>query len=314
MANRTNIKRISTTGFLVFSIVMVLATISCSRNNYKIESALYSCLLQTYDEQGINLKTVVKEVEEAAFEQGILNGSSGNDYLEYYKTIVIQNEIPSFTIPENMECLVSIHPFEFYDSSCLINNVNFDSAKIANSKLFKLHNNFNSISNISPSEVASIISGTLSEKDFNNEYYKTLSILILLWTSDIDYGIYRKLPPPNNILANIDSSYAQLAILVRSDDKIFLNDKECPTSKLKEKIKFFINENNPDYLISLRNERSTSYETYIIAQNKITEAINEIRDNYSIEKFNKLYRDLDEDEQKIVQNEYPIKIAEAEPK
>jgi biopolymer transport protein ExbD len=72
-------------------------------------------------------------------------------------------------------------------------------------------------------------------------------------------------------------------------------------------------------VISLRNDTETSYDMYIQVQNELTRAINELRDDLSVEKFGKKYDDLDksipEEKEMImaVREVYPQRISEAEP-
>ena len=69
-----------------------------------------------------------------------------------------------------------------------------------------------------------------------------------------------------------------------------------------------------NHVISLQNDRGTEYQAYISVQNELAKAYNELRDDISRKKFGKLFADLDEDQQKAVQQIYPQKISEAEPK
>jgi biopolymer transport protein ExbD len=77
-------------------------------------------------------------------------------------------------------------------------------------------------------------------------------------------------------------------------------------------------------LISMRNDRNTTYETYLSVQNELEAAINELRDELSIAKFGMTYAELEDkyernpDEltrQRIfaVREVYPQRISEAEP-
>src|SRR5690554_5678257 len=73
-------------------------------------------------------------------------------------------------------------------------------------------------------------------------------------------------------------------------------------------------------LISLQNDRGTSYNMYIAVQNELSAAVNELRDNLSLEKFGVPYSALntadDNDKPKIkaIRAVYPQRISEAEPK
>lgn len=73
-------------------------------------------------------------------------------------------------------------------------------------------------------------------------------------------------------------------------------------------------------LISLQNDRGTSYEMYIKVQNELSAAVNGLRDDLSEKKFGVPYSALnpasDEDKPKIkaIRAIYPQRISEAEPK
>jgi biopolymer transport protein ExbD len=66
-------------------------------------------------------------------------------------------------------------------------------------------------------------------------------------------------------------------------------------------------------VISLQNDRGTKYEKYIEVQNAIVKAINELRNNLSMQAFGKPYSKLPEDQQKLIREVYPFSISEAEP-
>jgi hypothetical protein len=67
-------------------------------------------------------------------------------------------------------------------------------------------------------------------------------------------------------------------------------------------------------VISLQNDRGTSYKTYIEVQNELISAYNELRNGLSMKIFGAKYDDLKKNEQKLVKKVYPQRISEAEPK
>jgi len=72
---------------------------------------------------------------------------------------------------------------------------------------------------------------------------------------------------------------------------------------------------NKSAVVSLQNDRGTSYKTYIQVQNELAAAIRELRDEFSRQKFGNKYDDCTEDQQDIVGKQiYPMAISEAEPK
>ena len=71
---------------------------------------------------------------------------------------------------------------------------------------------------------------------------------------------------------------------------------------------------NDKHVISLQNDRGSSYQAYISVQNELVAAYNELRDELGKAKFGKAYNECSEDEQKAIREYYQQKISEAEPK
>ena len=67
-------------------------------------------------------------------------------------------------------------------------------------------------------------------------------------------------------------------------------------------------------VISLQNDRGTSYQAYIAVQNELVKAVNELRDEFSMQEFGKVFNRLSEDQQELVKKVVPQNISEAEPK
>ena len=169
-----------------------------------------------------------------------------------------------------------------------------------------------------------------------------LLIFFLITTSmDTDQGLARRLPPPvpkdqkNDTDVDIKKR-SLLVVLVSSTNQVLCGNEVTDVKQLKDKVKEFIDNpyndaNKPEkvevdvpffgktmvtknHVISLQNDRGTSYQAYIDVQNELAAAYNELRDDISKKKFGKAFMDLNEDEQKAVQMIYPQKISEAEPK
>ena len=94
-------------------------------------------------------------------------------------------------------------------------------------------------------------------------------------------------------------------------------------AQLKEGAKQFINNNGEDpnlsdnpekAIISLQNDRGTSYKMYVRVQNELAAAYNELRNQESLTKFGKPYSTLSKLDKKEIRKMFPQKISEAEPK
>ena len=67
-------------------------------------------------------------------------------------------------------------------------------------------------------------------------------------------------------------------------------------------------------VISLQTTRDTSYEVYIMVQNELSRAFNEVRDQVAMQKFGSLFSELTEDQRSAITKAVPQKISEAEPR
>ena len=67
-------------------------------------------------------------------------------------------------------------------------------------------------------------------------------------------------------------------------------------------------------VISLTNDRGTSYGMYIRVQNELVAAKQELRDEISIQQFGEKFDELTEDQTEAVKHYYPSVLSEAEPK
>ena len=67
-------------------------------------------------------------------------------------------------------------------------------------------------------------------------------------------------------------------------------------------------------VVSLQTTRDTGYQAYIMVQNELTRAFNEIRDEVALRKFGDKYAALAEEQHKVIAKAVPQKISEAEPR
>ena len=166
-----------------------------------------------------------------------------------------------------------------------------------------------------------------------------LCFFMMTTTMDQDKGLQRRLPPmpdPNQKAQDQKVNRRNIIVVkINSADRLLAGTEPMHVSQLKDKIKEFLMNpaNDPNLpekeeidiegfgpcmvskgVISLQNDRGTSYQAYIAVQNELVKAVNEIRDEFAIANFGKLYIKCDETEQEIVRKAVPQNISEAEPK
>ena len=184
-----------------------------------------------------------------------------------------------------------------------------------------------------------------STPEINASSMADIAFLLLIFflvttTMDVDTGIQRQLPPipekdqKTDVEVNERNVYV---VLVNSRGNIQVNHSWLDLSKLREDAKKFINCDRADDptlpemeeitvegikgpdktskgIISLQNDRGTTYGRYIEVQNELVAAYNEIRNEAARKYFNKPYDELSEEQQEAIRKIYPQRISEAEPK
>ncbi len=178
--------------------------------------------------------------------------------------------------------------------------------------------------------------------EINASSMADISFLLLIFflvttTMDTDSGITRRLPPPvENPEMDVKVKERNIMnVMINKYDKLLVNNKPGDVATLKDMTKEFItprpsDEKAPEVetkeiellgnvmiskgVVSLKNDRGTSYLMYISVQNELARAFNEIRDEMSLKYFNQHYADLtDKDKIDAINAAVPVRISEAEP-
>ena len=149
-----------------------------------------------------------------------------------------------------------------------------------------------------------------------------LLLIFFLVTTTIlmDKGILVKLPPwSKEPAAPIDQSRV-LTVKVNGKDQLLVEGEELASAQLKDKTKTFISdylqrhvESSSKPLVSLQNDRSTTYEMYIEVYNELKAAYNELWEEAAQKLHGKAYADLKLEYQKQIRTDIPLIISEAEP-
>ena len=183
-----------------------------------------------------------------------------------------------------------------------------------------------------------------STPSLNTTSSADIAFLLLIFflvstTMDVDKGIQRRLPPmpdENQKQQDIKVNRRNIVVVrINAQDRILAGGVPMDITQVKDQIKeFIVNPANSESLpekemkdiegfgqyavskgvVSLQNDRGTSYSAVPRVQNEVVKAFNEIRDDFAMVNFGSKYADLDEEKQKIVREAVPQSISEAEPK
>lgn len=163
-----------------------------------------------------------------------------------------------------------------------------------------------------------------------------LIFFLVTTTMDVDSGISTKLPPWEPDQQDQDTPPIKaknlFVVLVNANDQLLVEDEYAEIADLRDLTKKFLDNNgqgkceycqgaqNPSSsdhpgkaIISLQNDRGTSYKTYIAVQNELVAAYNELRDELAERQYGKSFDELGAEQAKQIQEAYPQKISEAEP-
>ena len=166
-----------------------------------------------------------------------------------------------------------------------------------------------------------------------------LCYFLMTTTMGSQTGLSRRLPPMPDKDQKVEDQKVNrrniIQVKINSADRILAGSEPIDVSQLKDKIKEFLTNpaNDPNLpekeiqniegygeypvskgVISLQNDRGTSYQAYIAVQNELVKAVNELREDFSRKQYGKSFALLTEDEQGVVKKAVPQFISEAEPK
>lgn len=182
-------------------------------------------------------------------------------------------------------------------------------------------------------EVQEVNAGSMADIAF-----LLLIFFLVTTTMDTDTGLARLLPPPVEDEPTDTPPIKErnvFTVLINSQNQLLVEGRPMEVRDLTEATKEFIlnpmdDENLPEKkeievellglqevtkgVISLQNDNDTEYQTYLMVQNELQRAYNELRNDLAKRKFGKVYDELGKDEQAAIREVYPQKISEAEPK
>lgn len=166
-----------------------------------------------------------------------------------------------------------------------------------------------------------------------------LCYFLMTTTMGSQMGLSRRLPPIPEKDQKVEDQKINrrniFIVKINSADRILAGSEPLDVSQLKDKVKEFLDNpyDNPSFsekeekeiegygmckvskgVISLQNDRGTSYQAYIAVQNELVKAVNELRDQFSYRAYGKNFAKLTEEQQGIVKKAVPQNISEAEPK
>ena len=181
-----------------------------------------------------------------------------------------------------------------------------------------------------------------------------LTFFLLVSNMDVDSGLARRLPPPPQTQEQTSVDVQRrnlLVVLVNAQNEIYVQDQQGSVlyasaaelqgapgkAALKDVVKeFVLNTSNSqmlpqlietdfgppigivpvtsNHVVSIMNDATTRYSAYIAVQNEVVKAYNELREEGARKYFGIGYEELTIDQKEQIDDLYPQRISEAEPK
>ncbi|MDO6759902.1 biopolymer transporter ExbD [Tamlana sp. 2_MG-2023] len=140
-----------------------------------------------------------------------------------------------------------------------------------------------------------------------------LIFFLVTTTIETDSGINRKLPPMEDSDEDVIIKEKNIfTVLLNGKDQLLVEDELMELKDLRQAAKEFLDNggdrscdycagakdpsssDNPDKaIISLKNERETTYKTYIAVQNELVAAYNELRDKRAQSLYGKPFKEME---------------------
>mgnify|MGYP002397484352 CR=1 FL=1 len=163
--------------------------------------------------------------------------------------------------------------------------------------------------------------------DLNASSMADIAFLLLIFflvttVIDIEKGIFVKLPEISELPPPSIHERNVFNVKINAEDKLLAEGQLVEVEALRPLIKDFIM--NPDQdpslsvapnqaLISLQNDRGTTYKTYLAVYNELKAAYRELWEASALELYGKPYDSLGELVRKSIRDRIPMVISEAEP-
>jgi len=148
-----------------------------------------------------------------------------------------------------------------------------------------------------------------------------LVFFLVTTTIDVEKGIRVRLPPMQYVPPPVVLSRNIFSVKINFNDELMVRGEFTKVKNLKDEAKKFIM--NPlgdptlstapnQAVISLQNDRSTSYNVYITVYNELKAAYNELWEKTAQELYDQHFDELSRSKKKAIQNKIPLVISEGE--
>jgi biopolymer transport protein ExbD len=162
--------------------------------------------------------------------------------------------------------------------------------------------------------------------ELNASSMADIAFLLLIFflvstTMDVEKGIFVKLPALSNEPPPPYNERNILSLKINFSDELMVEGEHADLMHLRGRVKeFILNPNHRGELaesplkavVSLQNDRSTSYAAYVSVYNEVKGAYNDLWNNEAKLLYSSTFKSLSKKQQKDIRSRIPLLISEGE--
>jgi hypothetical protein len=165
----------------IYALILLTSYASFAQDkNYELETKFMGCMYNLFEDDGVKLKTLIKEAEQKLIKAKLLKDGSGESYITLYKNIetVVDGRISSFGISNHVisaQLQGSKNPQTY--ATCMngiLTDPNYEGSKLGKFIALSTAGNDPKIS-----ALASQMLEIFKTNDFRNDFYKYLTLSLL---------------------------------------------------------------------------------------------------------------------------------------
>ena len=262
---------------LILTILLVTNSILFAQKLPKfLEERIEFCDANFSDDQAIQLRTELNELEDYLVKKGLLADKSANSYRAVYEQIAKENDL-NFEIDTSFELLDTLE-FQVY-TGCFYKVLTPDQLSQITARHQRAAEKIseNHEGSITPGVVAKRIIDNLTIDDFNLEFYKVSSLLTF-------YRIAYPTPKLELDLPRIDKrtdwNIETIEIVLDTHGTIKIDDNIVSLEDAKLKVYQYLSIEPYKKGVELTASRETSYESYMEAVEMLYSVYSELSEKF----------------------------------
>lgn len=303
--------------------VLSLFVAAFSSNEYEIEDQIYACMQANFAARNIDLDYYLNQVEADLIEQKVLLDATGKSKLAFFQNIAKDDVFVDITRTPAMDTLSKGLDISNMNEvlTCskeddLIVVYGDSSSHQYFKKTEKLNEEYALIiksGQVSPGQVAKAVSNVYTAEDYNHPLYRARMLMLAVVASENHLDFVKDVQEVKRHKIDINNKVHDRAMKIyfgeqvdsiRIEDQLYTNFEN-----LEEVFANYFRSTSYSHILLIQSPETTYGEFIKVLQTMEKQHlvfINEI----ALDKFNKTYTELSDNEQKEINQKYPLRVIE----